>query len=99
MPECVIYCLLSEIQKIFYIGKTTQGKIRFSKHMHDFKRHKDGRYGFCSSFTVLACDDCKFLVLRRVGADEDPASAEKNAIQYFRNNGVYRLVNIMHNHG
>lgn len=94
----VIYCLLSKSEKIFYIGKTKQGRERLTKHKHDYKRWKNGKYGFCSSFKVLECDDCRFCVLRNVDDEEDINEAEKKAIKYYRQNGVYRLVNIIHNY-
>jgi len=37
-----------------YIGSTRQPlKVRFAKHKHDFKRWKDGRYNYVSSFYLF----------------------------------------------
>lgn len=94
----VIYSLVSKSEKIFYIGKTKQGRDRLAKHKHDYKRWKNGNYGFCSSFKVIECPDCEFVVLRTINDAEDVNEAEKKAIKYHRTNEHYRLVNIMHNY-
>ena len=54
------------------------------KHRHDFKRFEKGDYGFCSSYKVIECPDCEFLILRYIDDDEDINDAEKKAIKYYR---------------
>jgi len=98
MVQRVIYCLMSKAKKIFYIGKTRQGSQRMVKHRHDFKRFEKGDYGFCSSYKVIECPDCEFLILRYIDDDENINDAEKKAIKYYRQNVEYKLVNILHNH-
>jgi len=98
MSKNVIYCLISKSEKLFYIGKTKQGRDRVAKHKHDFKRWKNGNYGYCSSYKVIDCDDCEFMILRNVQDDENINEAEKKAIQYYGKNNDYKLVNILHNY-
>tara|TARA_R110000803_G_scaffold33214_1_gene72816 strand:- start:371 stop:667 length:297 start_codon:yes stop_codon:yes gene_type:complete len=98
MVHEVIYCLFSKIEKMMYIGKTRQGSQRLVKHRHDYKRYLNGKYGFCSSYKIIECPDCEFLILRYMEAGENPNEAEKEAIKYHRTVEGYKLVNIMHNH-
>lgn len=98
MNKSVIYTLVSKKEKLFYIGKTKQGCQRLAKHKYDYKRWKNGNYGFCSSFKVIECSDCEFLILRNIEENEDVNEAERKAIKYHRNNENYRLVNILHNY-
>ena len=92
----MIYCLVSASHRLCYIGKTKQGKIRLAKHRHDYKRHLQGAYGYCSSFKIIECPDCEFLVIMHVNSD-DADEAERTAIKLMRLNDDYELVNIMHN--
>ena len=55
----------SECDKI-YIGSTFQDiNIRFSKHKHDLKRWRDGRFRFVSSFDIIKYPDAQIIEISR----------------------------------
>ena len=60
-----IYGIFSDSLNQCYIGSTWENaNKRFSRHKSDFKRWKNGTYGFCSSFKLLdSCDDAFVDVL------------------------------------
>ena len=59
-----IYKIVSNECDKVYIGSTFQNiNIRFSKHKHDLKRWKDGRFRFVSSFDIIKYPDAKIIEL------------------------------------
>ena len=49
-----IYKIVSNECDKVYIGSTFQNiNIRFSKHKHDLKRWRDGRFRYVSSFEII----------------------------------------------
>ena len=65
VPKC------AHEEKEIYIGYTKQPlSIRFSKHKHDYKRWKEGRYNYVSSFYLFdKYGDCEIIELEKICQD------------------------------
>ena len=90
----VVYCLMSQSQKIMYIGRTTQA-TRFSKHKSHYKRYQLDK-DFCmwySAFEVLACDDVEFHVIREYGNKKEVVEGEREIINLMRKSCFFKVVN------
>ena len=65
-----------------YIGSTKQPlSVRLSKHKHDYKRWKDGRYNYVSSFNLFdkyGLNDCEIIELEKV---QDISNTELRKIE------------------
>ena len=86
-------------EKDVYIGSTSQPlSIRLSKHRHDYKRWKDGRYNYVSSFNLFdkyGINDCEIIELEKICQDisnTDLRTIERIYIQ------EYECVNILGKH-
>ena len=57
--------------KDIYIGSTKQPlSVRLSKHKHDYKRWKEGRYNYVSSFYLFdKYGDCEIIELEKICQD------------------------------
>ena len=66
-----------------YIGSTKQPlSVRLSKHKHDYKRWKDGRYNYVSSFNLFdkyGLNDCEIIELEK--CQEDITNTELRKIE------------------
>ena len=62
-----IYKIVSNECDKVYIGSTFEKtlNIRFSKHKHDLKRWKDGRFRFVSSFDIIKYPDAQIIEISR----------------------------------
>ena len=93
MHPTVIYCLVSQSQKVCYIGKTKYPKNRLHVHNTHYKRFQKGTFHYLTSYEVVKEPDCEFLILRHVPTCESSNHAERNMIEYMRQQDVYTVVN------
>ena len=65
-----IYVLRSHQTEDIYIGSTTTKlSKRFHYHKNDFKRWKNGKYRYVSSFELMKYDDCYIELLEKYSCD------------------------------
>lgn len=90
----VVYCLMSQSQKIMYIGRTTQA-TRFSKHKSHYKRYQLNK-DFCmwySAFDVLKYDDVEFHILKTCDDYAHSLEIERQMINDMKSSCFYKIVN------
>lgn len=62
-----IYCIRSHQTDKIYIGSTTQAlSVRMAGHRKDYKRYKNGKYGYMTSFELLEYKDAYIELIKNV---------------------------------
>ena len=82
-----IYKLYSPTKNIVYYGSTAEKYLsrRFHKHLAHYKRYKNGKIGYTTSFDVLECEDYKIELLEEVSCNNVEQLRERERY-YIENN-------------
>ena len=82
-----IYKLYSPSKNIVYYGSTAEKYLsrRFHKHLAHYKRYKNGKIGYTTSFDVLECEDYKIELLEEVSCNNVEQLRERERY-YIENN-------------
>jgi len=97
-PELIgmIYYLKSVASKKIYIGHTCKPYIthRLAEHNSDFKRYKNGKHNFCSSFDIIKLQNTKIYLIDKihVNSRKEIEEKEKEYIKYLSKS--FDVVNI-----
>lgn len=77
-----IYKIISNQTDDIYIGSTTEKLCnRMAKHRHDYRKYKEGKYHYVTSYELLECKDAKIYLIKNFPCNnKEELNAEEGRI-------------------
>lgn len=89
-----IYKLVSSFNDGVYIGSTTEKNLnnRLCRHLYDYKRFKDGKGDYITSFDIIKDGDVKIILLEEYSCDSISELLNREKFYIENNRSVNKII-------